>query len=311
MYRAKKLVVVLDLSEQDRTNLHWAGFVARGNHAESVTFVHVRPEDELPAEVRKEFPDAFDSLENLEERMQDEVAQFFKGPSETKLDYVILDGHVVPQILAYITDKDFDAMFVGRNIAGAKRSKAAEHLCQKVPFTVFVAPQGSEREEVREILVPVDFSKNSMDAVEIAAHYANLIGVKRLDCVYVFDVPVGYSKTGKSQEEFAAILQRNAEIEFQRFIGQSEAVDGKIDGIQIVCHYKVSDHPAEGILEVAKELTADLIFVGARGRSSLAGLFLGSVSSHVIHESPVPVIAVKRKGTGLGLLQAIMKELGL
>jgi len=311
MYRAKKLIVVLDLSEQDKTNLYWAGFVARGNQAESVTFLHVRREDEAPDGIQAQFPEAFDNLESTQQRLEDEVATQFQGPAETKTEIVILEGNLISQVLTYIAEKDFDLLFVGRNVSGTKRSKAAEHLCQKVPFSVFVAPQGSERDVVREILVPIDFSKYSLNAVEIAAHYANLIGVKKIDCAYLYDIPLGYSKTGKTQEEFAEILKRNARIEFQRFIGQSGAKDGKIEGVQIGCHYRVSDHPAEGILKIAEEISADLIFVGARGRGSLAGVLLGSVSSHVIHESQVPVIAVKQKGAGLSFLQAILKDLGL
>ncbi len=311
MYRAKKLIVLLDLSEQDRTNLKWAGLVAKGNQATSITFLHVRSSDDTPEEIREEFPEAFDSLEDTKQKLEEEVEKEFDGPPGISINYVVLDGMAVPQILTYITKEDFDLLFVGRNVAGSKRSKAAEHLCQKVPFTVFVAPQGSERDQVQEILVPIDFSKHALDAVEIAAHYASLIGIQKIDCLYVFDVPMGYSKTGKTREEFAEVLQRNAEIEFDRFIGQSRAIDGKFEGVEVTCHYKVSDQPAEGILEEAQQLGADLIFVGARGRGSLAGLLLGSVSSHVIHGSQVPVIAVKRKGAGLSFLQAILKELGL
>ena len=311
MYRAKNLIVVLDLSKQDKTNLYWAGFVARGNHAESVTFVHVRSDQDVPDGILAEYPEAYDNLESTEQRLRDEVQQYFEAPEETAIHFEILEGTVTAQILNYVADKDFDLLFVGRNVAGAKRSKLAEHLCQKVPFSVFVAPEDSERAQVREILVPIDFSKNSLDAVEIAAHYASLIGIDKIDCAYFFEIPLGYSKTGKTIEEFEEILRRNAEIEFARFIGRSGAKDGKMEGVKIVCHYKVSSHPAEGILALREEIGADLIFVGARGRGSLAGVFLGSVSSHVIHESDVPVIAVKRKGTGLTLLQAILKDLGL
>ena len=178
MYRAKNLIVVLDLSEQDRTNLAWAGLVASGNRADSVTFLHVNTTNEMPEGIQGDFPEVFDDLASTEQRLKDEVGHYFNGPADTELDYVILEGEVTTQILAYIADKDYDALFVGRNVAGTKRSKAAEHLCQKVPFSVFVAPQGSERDAVREILVPIDFYGNSLDAVEIAAHYAHLIGVK-------------------------------------------------------------------------------------------------------------------------------------
>ncbi len=49
--------------------------------------------------------------------------------------------------------------------------------------------------------------------------------------------------------------------------------------------------PAHAVLEAAKD--ADLVVVGARGLGGVKELLLGSVSKHVVHESPVPVVVVR------------------
>lgn len=51
--------------------------------------------------------------------------------------------------------------------------------------------------------------------------------------------------------------------------------------------------PAEQILEVAKEEKADLIVIGSRGLSPLAGLLLGSVSHKICQLSECSCITVK------------------
>jgi len=51
--------------------------------------------------------------------------------------------------------------------------------------------------------------------------------------------------------------------------------------------------PAPRIIELAAELGADLIVMGARGLGPVKGLFLGSVSSAVLQVAPIPVTAVK------------------
>ena len=48
--------------------------------------------------------------------------------------------------------------------------------------------------------------------------------------------------------------------------------------------------PAEEILKLAREQPVDLICMGARGRGRVTGALLGSVSSAVLHHSPVPVV---------------------
>jgi universal stress protein A len=50
--------------------------------------------------------------------------------------------------------------------------------------------------------------------------------------------------------------------------------------------------PAEEILALVREQPVDMICMGARGRGRVSGALLGSVSSAVLHHSPVPVIVL-------------------
>jgi nucleotide-binding universal stress UspA family protein len=50
--------------------------------------------------------------------------------------------------------------------------------------------------------------------------------------------------------------------------------------------------PAEEILSLVSAQPFDLICLGARGRGRISGALLGSVSSAVLHHSPVPVLVL-------------------
>ena len=50
--------------------------------------------------------------------------------------------------------------------------------------------------------------------------------------------------------------------------------------------------PAEQILALLAEQPFDVLFMGARGRGRVTGALLGSVSTAVLHHSPVPVIVL-------------------
>lgn len=54
--------------------------------------------------------------------------------------------------------------------------------------------------------------------------------------------------------------------------------------------------PAEEILKLAREQPVDLICMGARGRGRVTGALLGSVSTAVLHHSPVPVVVLHPPG---------------
>lgn len=51
--------------------------------------------------------------------------------------------------------------------------------------------------------------------------------------------------------------------------------------------------PAQAIIEVAKARNCSLIAMASHGRRGLGRLFLGSVTSEVLAESPVPVLVVR------------------
>ena len=51
--------------------------------------------------------------------------------------------------------------------------------------------------------------------------------------------------------------------------------------------------PADVIVQEAEESGADLIVVGTRGHGSAKQLFLGSVSTNVVHHAPCDVLVVR------------------
>jgi nucleotide-binding universal stress UspA family protein len=59
----------------------------------------------------------------------------------------------------------------------------------------------------------------------------------------------------------------------------------------------IEGSPAEGILAQAESGGHDLVVMGSRGRGAMGSLFLGSVSSNVLQQSPVPVLIVRQSGT--------------
>lgn len=55
---------------------------------------------------------------------------------------------------------------------------------------------------------------------------------------------------------------------------------------------EVGVKPAQEIAKIARESEADLVVVGTRGHSAVAGVLLGSVAYRLLHLAPCPVLAV-------------------
>lgn len=59
---------------------------------------------------------------------------------------------------------------------------------------------------------------------------------------------------------------------------------------------ELSGYPPDAIVSYAREIGADMIIVGSRGRGAFASLMLGSTSQRILHTSECDVLVVKGDG---------------
>jgi nucleotide-binding universal stress UspA family protein len=87
-----------------------------------------------------------------------------------------------------------------------------------------------------------------------------------------------------------------AESEDEAETAVRSAVD-ELTAAGVTAHGVIRDaifgHAAREILDDAREHQADVIVMGSRGRSDLAGLLLGSTAHKVIHLADRPVLVVR------------------
>jgi len=135
------------------------------------------------------------------------------------------------------------------------------------------------------ILVGVDFSETSREAVRAAARLA---GDARVTLLHVWHAAHPYTAfSGSSTDEVhAAVAANEAEIdEYRREAHELGATN--------VTSVFLAGNPADEIIELAhKDPTIDLIVVGTHGRSGLAHVLIGSVAEKILRRSPCAVLAI-------------------
>ncbi len=136
------------------------------------------------------------------------------------------------------------------------------------------------------IVVGVDGSPASVEAVRWAANYATLAGVD-LQAVTSWTAP-GSSGLGLGVGYDTADLDWQAIAEQTQQTALAEALPGHASPLQ---HTVVFDHPAAALIAAAEG--ADLLVVGSRGHGGFAGMLLGSVSAHVAAHAPCPVLVIR------------------
>lgn len=68
------------------------------------------------------------------------------------------------------------------------------------------------------------------------------------------------------------------------------SVSSRFTGVEVECLTLESPHPADEIVQMAAQLSVDLIAMATHGRSGLAHVLLGSVAEAVVRSSKCPVL---------------------
>lgn len=141
---------------------------------------------------------------------------------------------------------------------------------------------------MKKIIVPVDFSEQSEQALKVAASLAKqynseILALHMLDLNPVIVTPV--TKNTSTEELFFYI--KLAEKKFHDFLKKPYLKDIKIT--PIIKHFKVFSE----INEVANEHNADLIIMGSHGSDGVNEFFIGSNTEKVVRHSDIPVMVIK------------------
>jgi nucleotide-binding universal stress UspA family protein len=175
----------------------------------------------------------------------------------------------------------------------------AERIVQHSPCPVLVvrgkakktSPATVSRAPLRaidSILVPVDFSQTSFQALEYAIEFAEKVAA-RLIVFHAIALSDSFTAEGygrynlEALEEAARVV---SEEQMQKFIGLAKFRRVSFETVVAV---------APTVLEVctlAKMRDVDLIITATHGRTGLKHLLMGSIAEHVVRQAPRSVLVV-------------------
>ncbi len=130
------------------------------------------------------------------------------------------------------------------------------------------------------VVVGVDGSEGSDKAAQWAAEYVRRFdGILRIVEAWQYPAAYGYEMVDPERHP-ERTAQQNAEKTRAALDLPAEKMSVKL----------LPGPPARSLIEESHN--ADLLVVGSRGRGAFAGMLLGSVSMHCVHNSHCPVVVV-------------------
>ena len=148
----------------------------------------------------------------------------------------------------------------------------------------------------KTIMVAIAFSKYSQGILDYGATLAkdldadlviaNVINSRDVRAVGKIEA-MGYKVDA---DEYVAGIKEERSDALKKMLQKSEMADERIRAV-----FKVG-HPAEKLLQIIKDESIDLVVMGAKGRSDLPHVFVGSVAEKMFRHSSVPVLFYRGPG---------------
>jgi nucleotide-binding universal stress UspA family protein len=149
-----------------------------------------------------------------------------------------------------------------------------------------------------KILVPTDFSPDSLSVVETAAYQSKMSGaqVTLLHVALDWQVPATlyeYIPDPKLIDEYRKNVRDSAQKQLDRLAQEN------FHGLKVKTEVLMTVRSiGQTICDFAKESGVGLIIMSTHGHGALATLFMGSVASKVLQLSECPVLFVPRQKAG-------------
>lgn len=257
---------------------------------------------EFPHELNPDYPVNQQYLADLLKNASSQLVDL-KGRAERRGIAVttrVATGIPSEEVITAARAEDSDLIVVGTRgktgLAHVLLGSTAERVIRGAPcpvLTVRTEPADAEEDgalsrpvTLERILVPVDFSDCSLDALEYAVVVAqqakaSLLLLHVLEPVsYGLDFTLGHSRTREQLRE--SWTKRLEELISSHQLSQVP-MESQLRG----------GFPADSILDSAQTLPCDLIVMGTHGRRGISHTISGSVAESVLRKARCPVIAVR------------------
>ena len=283
----KNILLATDFSPASKKALEYAASLAR-RYGSTIYLAHVITAGGFPL-VSPEY--AASSLKKMHSEAQQGFREHLKSGELIELPYKVLiqEGNLWLSIEELIKTYDIDLLVVGTHGFGAVAKvligSGAEEIFRKARVPVLTVGPSATKEplyemEFKNILFATDFGRSAEREAEYAVSLAQK-HCSKLRLVHILPHPEAYG------EDLLAVKKENSIVQLRELVATGADLHCKLD-------FEVAvGEPVQQILRVAEETEADLILMGAKARSSLAGNVPHTKAYRVVCGARCPVLTVR------------------
>jgi len=283
----KNILILHDLSEPSQYALEWA--INAGNYFTSdIDVLHVIDSGLMRnvaglTEIPKE------AFSVIQKEIEQDVTRYLElGHKRHKsINIQVIWGHPSSSILSILKEKSYDLVVMGTHgrtgIKHLALGSLAEKIVRHAPTPVLVAKRHPP-ETAGRILVPIDFSEFSEEALKNAMPLAKLMSasIDLLHVVSTADVLL--------LDPSRLLIQLDMKALKSKALDRLGEIASKYTEADINLHVEVGV-PAESIVRVADMMKSGLIVIPTHGLTGMHHLLMGSISEQVVRYAHCDVLS--------------------
>ena len=292
MEKIQRILIATDFSPRAERAVQRAVQLA-SEHAAALYLLHVLPA--LPLEVFKRL--MTETPLETEQRLYNRTKIALQNRAEIlaskgiRVKHHVAIGRAHVEINRYAQSHHADLIVVGDQGESLAREFFLGTTASKTLRTgrhPLLIVRQEPRDKYKHVLVPVDFSKNSLAALEVALKVAADASIHVLHAV---EMPLGQKMKQAGFDADRVDRFRN-EMLTHAHEGMEKIVSDYAHGNMRVASLIEYGHAPDTIREKTQTLDIDLIVIGKRGQTELDEALFGSVTKHILYETPCDVLVV-------------------
>lgn len=296
-FQISQAMAALELGSTDNKTLEYIDFLTKEVPTGSIYFLHVLPRfDVINSVLGREADSLISNYEINDEvvtKMESEIRSHIGHEDGRHIDIDVKEGSPLEQLLEDAKDVNADLIVIGQKGGVSKHGILAKNLARRAEGNTLIVPDRA-KVQLKRILVPVDFSKNSIAALRAALSLNMSLGQPAdILALNIYEMPnLSVYKIQRTREQFERMLKKDHEDAFQAFL-QTHVPEHK-DSIQVQLIMQEAPGVAQYLMDVATKEDADLIIMGAKGHSKVELLLLGSVTEKLLGiNEHIPTLVIK------------------
>lgn len=291
----KRAVIALDLTDVDAGILRMTNLAKDLFALRKLYFVHIIPNFGSPSNPDLDFHAKFTTDipvdEAVKQKLQQAIDQHLSLKKNEEVAIEVIEGKPYQKLAHWAEVKDADLLVFGNKKKSSGSGITARRAARQVACNLFLIPENPSS-TINRILVPMDFSDNSVRALKQALLVKKRFPDAEIQVVHLIRTLMADHYYGLTQAvNYRAEAMQAARKAYDDILEKLEITEAEAPIVFLDDHYgNVFRH----LWEYTEDQQPDLVIMGAQGHSAVHHFLYGSVTEDFVdYCEGIPILVVR------------------